>query len=392
MTKHNKNVENKEEIDRLNSWLMGCERITKFMAFLFVGLSAWLTTKGLFDAKIEAHAANTEGMVTAAMTAIVAAIMIGGANMLLFGLATHASKKQRWQVIGLTAAIIPFVGAISTYNAVLATSLEKATVLALRDRGVELTEYVEYSTQDAMNAQVAKVALLPQQSSLCLLADAESQNGLLTGSGGAGAVSAAYASACSSVQTIIETLDETVSATDVRRNQANDILAQMEDIPRNTAITVFERQEQFKAQDRLLRKLMQESSAERVAERIAGQLKNLENSVATLGVKKGAFGDQQIQDVANLKTSLQSISSTVNPLLSQSGNAAQKPGAMLTSDQVLVKYWKNNISTIAIAVATDTFALWIIAFLFVARSMVNDRIRELTASENTNTSPIEGRI
>ena len=65
---------------------------------------------------------------------------------------------------------------------------------------------------------------------------------------------------------------------------------------------------------------------------------------------------------------------------------------MLTSDQVLVKYWKNNISTIAIAVATDTFALWIIAFLFVARSMVNDRIRELTASENTNTSPIEGRI
>ena len=98
-------TEKQRALSKLEQTVIGWGRIIKLIAFPFFFLSAWLTTKGLFDSKIEAHAANTEGMITAAMTAIVAAVMIGGANMLLFSLASHASKKQRWQVIGLVCCI-----------------------------------------------------------------------------------------------------------------------------------------------------------------------------------------------------------------------------------------------------------------------------------------------
>jgi nitric oxide reductase activation protein len=111
-----------EELKTLERSFSRWEMVAKLMALPTMILATWLTTKGLFDSTIEAHAANTEGMVTVAMTALVAIVLIGGGTMLLFDLAMQAGRKQRKQVIGLTLAIIPLVFGISTYNAILSTS------------------------------------------------------------------------------------------------------------------------------------------------------------------------------------------------------------------------------------------------------------------------------
>lgn len=387
--------QHQHNVTKLEHTVMGWERAIKLIAFPFFLLSAWLTTKGLFDAKIEAHAANTEGMITAAMTAIVAAIMIGGANMLLFGLATHASRNQRWQVIGLVCCILPFVAAISTYNAILATSAEKSGILALRERVVTLTDYMDASMQDAVNAKAAKDSLLPLQSSLCSLTQGEASGGILTGGAkGKGATFASYFASCRSVSDIITTLEQTVAATETRREQAAAILAKMEEIPRDTSITVFERMHLVKQQDRLLGKLIRNSRSERVADRLAAQLNILENSVASLGVKQGAFGRTQEQAIANLRTTLSSVSGTIETLLaSRSETSIKQPEPMPSIEQSIARHWKSSIPTIAIAIATDGFSLWLIAFIFTARSMVREQRDDLEAEaaletdQDTSTQP-----
>ena len=52
------------------------QRIIMLCLIISFALSAWLTTKGMFDKAIEAGVANMEGMVTAAMSATVAATVL----------------------------------------------------------------------------------------------------------------------------------------------------------------------------------------------------------------------------------------------------------------------------------------------------------------------------
>ena len=277
------------------------------------------------------------------------------------------------------AVSLPFLAAISTYNAILATSAEKSAILALRDRVVILTDYMDASMQDAVNAKAAKDSLMPLKSSICSLAQGEASGGILTGGArGKGAVFGAYFASCNSVTDIIETLEQTAIDTEQRRDDATIILIEMDDIPRNTAITVFERMHQVKQQDRLLLKLVKDSNTERVADRLKAQLKILEESVASLGRQSGKLGQQQDQAVENLRQSLSSVSGTIETLVANSADVTiQKPEPMLSIEQSIARHWKASIPTIAIAIATDAFSLWLIAFLFVARSMVQQRREEL---------------
>jgi hypothetical protein len=315
------------------------------------------------------------------MTAAMAAVVIGGGTILLFGLAMQAGKAQRKHVIGLMLAIMPLVFCVSTYNAILATSAQRSMIFDMRDQTAAWQDYVDTALQDAASAKNAQASLLPLQSSLCTLAHGERNGGLLSGSRGTGAVYSAYASACGSVGAIIDTLAVTVEQTATHRTDAVAIIAEMDRIPRDTGMTVFDRQAAFKQQEVRLRKLISETSAERVAEQVRAQLNVLQNSVATLGAQDGAFGQKQTQAVENLKSSLGLVSDAVNGLLADSGAAdASMPAGVLSMDEATFKYLGRNLPSVMIAVATDAFSLWLVAFLLIARQMANSRREALNSS------------
>ena len=391
----NNSTEHKELL-KLEESLARWEMIVKLVAVCIICLSAWLTAKGLFDATIEAHAANTEGMVTACMTAAVAAIMIGAGTMLLFCLAMHAEKKQLKHIIALTLAIAPLVFCVSTYNAILATSAQRSMIYDMRDKTTAWKNYVEISFKEAAKSQNAKASLLPSQSSLCTLAMGEKNSGLLSGSRGTGAVYSAYASACSSVTTIIDTLTEIVERTHIRRDEAEEILNLIDNIPRNTSISIFDRQAQFKQQDNHLRKLVEAFNSERITEQVSAQLKIMEGLITTIGAQDGAFGRKQTQAVQNLKKSLGVVAGIVDKLLlsDNSASSATMPEELLSMDEATFKYMRRNMPSVMLAVATDTFSIWMLAFLLTARSMLQSRREELYIADlslpkiNTTTKPI----
>lgn len=372
-----------KDIDTLERQLARWQVLAKLIALPTTILAAWLTTKGLYDSTVEAHAASTEGMVTATMTAVVAIIIIGGGTMLLFDLAVEAGRAQRKQVIALAAALLPLILGISTYNAVLATSADRAMVLDMQDKTAAWQRFFDFTAQASPQAQSAKDSLAPLQASLCSLAQNERKHGLLSGSGGTGAVSAAYSSACSSVEAILLTLVQTAERSQSQQDKAAEILDALDAIPQNAAISVFERQKLYKVQDRALRKLLSESGAQGIAEQVKAQLGILQNSVASLGTQDGAFGQKQDQAVANLKESLGLVIKTVDGLLYQNKSQITPPEGLLAMDEATFKYLWRNTPRVLIALATDFFALWLLAFLIVAKNTAQSRREQLLSELNT---------
>lgn len=372
-----------KDINTLDRQLARWQVLAKLIALPTMFLAAWLTTKGLYDSTIESHAANIEGMITATMTAMVAIVLLGGGTMLLFDLALFSGRTQRWQMSGLAATLMPFVVGISTYNAILATSGERSLILNMQDTTAQWQAYMEGST-DATNAQNAKDSLAPLQASLCALAESERKHGLLSGSGGMGAVSAAYSSACGSVEAILLTLKETSERSQSQQDKAAVLLDALDAIPQNATISVFERQVQYKIQDRALRKLLTEFGAQSIAAQVKAQLGILQNSVASLGTQDGVFGQKQDNAVKNLKESLGLVIKTVDGLLHQDKSKIDPPAPLLAMDEAVFKYLRRNLPRVLIAIATDFFALWLLAFLVVVGNAAQHRRKALFSNAQTN--------
>lgn len=350
--------------------------------------SIWLTAKGLFDKAVEAGVADFEGMLTAAASAIVAATLIGGGTLLLFGAAMSAPRKLRGPIVALAICLMPFTLGISTTYAVLGNAGAPSLIYQMRDKALEYEAHYSASATDSSGAQSAKAALLPLESLICALVDGERESGLLTGSAGSGTVSAAYFSVCESVQTIIETLAETAQRTDERRDLARQILAELVAIPDDTGLSVFERQANFRNKTGALEKLIEESAAEKVADRLRAQLNIIASSIAALGVKGGEFGARQDRAVQNLKTNVELVSGAVEDLLAVDARVSvEPPGPLLPMDAAVLVYWQRNIPQILIAIAVDFMTLWFVGLLMVTRTTARTRREELVEEATKERRP-----
>lgn len=344
-------------------------RLILFATFGAFLLSCWLTAKGLFDRAIEAGTASPEGMVTALMSAAVAATLIGLATMLVFGVALGAIKRQRWSLVFLAIALMPFMLGISTYNAVLGNAGPPSLADNLADTADAIAAHYEGATSDAAGAQSAAAALAPTKASICALADGEKDKGVLSGYAGKGGVYAAYLSGCESVGVIVETLSDTAARTQSRRDEAGAHLAALKSIPRDSKRNIFARKAAFEAHAEALRKLLEASGAENVTRRLQAQLKALEGSIVTLGVKDGAFGKKQAKSIEDLRAKLAHVSAVVTEMLAaapvQQGAA---PPRLLSMAAAVRVYWDRNIPSILIAIASDFMWLWFLGLLSVSRA------------------------
>ncbi len=349
------------------------QRIIMLCLLTTFGLSAWLTTKGMFDKAIEAGVANMEGMITAAMSATVAATALGCATILLMGIAAESFRRQRLAVALLVLALIPFTAGISTYNAILGNAGPASLVYDMRGKVTEYSAYYASVATDASGAQMAKAALEPLEASICILAEGEGKGGAITGSRGKGAVYAAYLSGCTSIRKIVLTLSETVSRTHERQILASDIQKALQVIPDDIDLSVFERQAAFKEEAANLQSLIEENSSENVAGRLRAQLDILQASVATLDVKAGSFGKKQSSAINSLKEALRLVSETISTLTAESEtDRVEAPGELLDMGEAVAVHWKRNIPQILLAILIDALALWFAGLLMVSRNQIEN--------------------
>lgn len=343
-----------------------------------LGLSSWLTGKGLFDKAIEAGTADTGGMVTALMSAGVAGTAVSTASMLLLGTAVEATHAQRIHVLALAGAMLPFILGISTYNAVLGNAGPPSLVYDMRDRAQAYVEYYHATETDSGRALSAVATLEPLRDSTCYLAEQERQSGILTGSSGRGATSAAYMSACRNIGAIIATLNETVARTAGRGAEAGRLLADLQAIPADTTISVFERQARFRSAAREIAALVASAGTERVSARLGPQLEILEASIAGPGTAGGPLGQRQAAANSSLHDTLGTVRDTVRALVAHGVDTPDgEPAELRDMGAAVLAYGHRNIPQILIAVLTDIMPGWFLALLNVSRATFDARRRAL---------------
>ena len=376
------------EIQRLDSVQDG--RLTKALLATTTALggSIWFTTKGMFDKAIEAGTADAVGMGNALIAAGAAGVLISTGTMLCMGVAAEANRRQRLPVLGLAVSMLPFMLGISTSNAILGTAGPPSLVYEMRDHAEAYREYYYQTETDAARSQSAVQTLVPIGSSTCYLAEQEGESGILTGSPGRGATYAAYMSACRNIGEITRTLNETVERTAERSAAAEGLLAELQAIPNNTTLSVFERQAAFRDAAREVEAMAAGANAERVSARLGPQLEILEASIAGLGTSGGALGQRQATANANLRDTLGTVRDTVLAFVSGgSDEPPTAPGALSYMGAAVAAYWHRNIPQILLAVLTDLMPGWFLGLLMVSRGTQESRRRELIEQAKRASRP-----
>lgn len=282
--------------------------------------------------------------------------------------------KRTKRTMLLAASLMPFVLGISTTMAVKGLATAPALYSDMKERAGEWHSYAEHQQADPAAAQSVADTLAPVHRSICAAANWERTTGGITGSPGKGAVSAALKSSCEGLDAIDETLHATVGRNAQRSKSLAAALSDLEAIPEQEDISIFERQKLFRATVGKIKAELAGGNAENLREKVNAQVAILRNGVIQLDGEDGDFGARQASAIASLKTQLAGVEKTVNGFLAQgvSADGTVEPAELLSSGAAILRWWPRMIPQILLAVAVDLSILWMAAFLAASRASLRD--------------------
>lgn len=283
------------------------------------------------------------------------------------------NKKTKRTII-LGASLSPFVIGISTIMAIKGLTMAPALYFDMRERAQEWVSYAEYRQADPAAAQSVADTLAPVHHSICTAADMEGSQGLITGSPGKGAVSAALVSSCTGLDAIAETLQQTVERNTRRTESLTAALEALRKIPEQEDLSIFERQNKFRGLASEIRADLAEGSAENLREKVSAQISVLSNSIVQLEPQNGQFGERQTSAVASLKLQLVEVDRIVKGFLelSTSSEDMAEPADLLSSGAAIKRWWPRMVPQILLAIAVDLSILWMATFLTLSRASLRE--------------------
>ena len=289
---------------------------------------------------------------------------------------SQKTKKTK-QTILLGAALSPFVLLISTTMAVKGLATPPALQMDMTENSKAWHNFANDVLDNSHSAQSLVDTLAPLENTLCTMADLEEKNGVLTGSPGVGAVSAAYVSSCSAVQEITRSLRETVEKQAERESEVSNLVDELRAIPREQSLPIFERQSAYRDASARLSLSLGEGESDALEAQVRAQLAVLSGIVAPLEEDDGAFNRKQQSAISGLKAQLANIEGIVSDFLDSEHNSAaqEQPDGLLTSGKAIMLYWGRLLPQIMLAIGVDLAILWMAAFLAASRA----GLRELEA-------------
>ena len=360
-----------------------------FTTLVIMPCSAWMTAMGIMNMGIEAGTATTEGSVTAVMTALAASTTLTVAITGLFNTALNAGRRQKRHIVGLAAVLSVFTAGISTTFSIIGNAGAPSIVYNMRDAAPQWSAYFERSVADAGLAKSARATISPAQEIVCGFAEEERTRGIFSGRRGVGQASVALEGGCTGLRRINETLAETAASAEDMRERGAALLQELQDIPKDSSVHVFERQNRFRKVTSELEAIIADAATENVAKRLNAQLAMIKNSVITGGADENdAFAQKQAQAAEHLRGALAVAEREIGRLLAQTETAkAQPPEALLSSGAAVMRYAKRNAPLIFLAVMLDFISLYFLWLLLVSRkSAENVAYAEALPSSHTSRS------
>lgn len=287
-------------------------------------------------------------------------------------------NRHTVSTIALALALTPFVGFISTTNAVNGLASAPALQMNMVDTAVAWQDYAAQQVFEAASARSVMDAIEPLKVSLCTTAGLEERNGVLSGSPGRGAVSSAYVSSCSGTTAISNTLLEAVKRNEARQALVSAAIEHLLEIPEQDNVSIFERQDEFTNAVAPLKKTVADAQSENLRDTVKAQLAIATNAVASLETANTDFGELQRAAVIALKAQLADVERIVSAFLDDGvpQGTLEQPEALLPSGEAILRYWPRLTAQILAAVGVDLAILWLAAFLSVSRT----NLRRMEAS------------
>lgn len=283
-------------------------------------------------------------------------------------------NKRMKRIVLLGVCLAPFIGFVSTTNAIKGLAAPPALYFDLNAKARDWQSYSHAALSGPAAARAVADTLAPSRESICLTARLEETDGIVTGAAGKGATSAALASACAAMTAIDATLQDAAQRNDERRTQAAQVAETLLDIPERDDLGIFERQKAFDDALAPLKDALADARNEKLRETVRAQTAILAASVATLETQEGAFGDTQRAAVAALKSQLQDVQGTLNGFLDEIAQDADvdPPAPLLSSGEAIAQWWPRLLPQILAAVGVDLAILWVAGFLAVSRASIRD--------------------
>ena len=291
-------------------------------------------------------------------------------------------NKRTKRVLMLGTCLAPFVIGVSTVMAVKGLSSGPALYNDMEERAAEWQAYAQAQLSDPTASQSVIDTLSPLKNSVCQVAGLEERDGILSGSPGKGALSAALVSSCMGITAIVTGLEDTYLRSEERRVNVTAVIQQLQSIPEMAGTPIFERQDLFRKQLVLLRKELSGGASENFRETVAAQIAVLSNSVITLETNEGELGSRQRAATASLKSQLGEVESIVNNFLAQTAppETLNEPAELLSSGAAILRWWPRLTPQILLAVGVDLAILWMAGFLAVSRAALRELEAELSGS------------
>lgn len=288
-------------------------------------------------------------------------------------------NKRTKRTILLGVCLSPFVLGISTVNAVKGLSTGPALYYDMEEKAAEWEGYANQYGSDPETVQSIADTLAPLKNSICTTAGLEEREGLVTGSRGAGALSAALVSACTGLTALDSSLEENRNRSSARRDQIISLLDQLLEVPEQKDLSIFKRQDRFEEIAAALKAVLSAGNPTNFRSTIRAQVAILANSVAELETKEGAFGARQRAAVSELKKQLNEAKAIVSEFLETGAtvSSVQEPDALLSSEEAIARWWPRLLPQILAAVGVDLAILWMAAFLSVGRVTLRELRDEL---------------
>lgn len=286
------------------------------------------------------------------------------------------SKVWNWtRFIVLALAMIPFIGGVSTINGIYGTSAPAALSYDLQEKAPEWREYVKAASADANKANQALDVVGPINAAVC--DDAEGAlTGRMTGIGGAGPVSAGYAKGCAYTGNVVETLSEMATAQAARRDNLSSLLEQLELVPRDGELSVFERRDRFRMITTEIDAVLSESDAANVAETLKTQMANLNGLVATVPIRPGRYEEVQRASLDALQAYFVTIEETVSDLMTVDAELTSgvvRPGELRAMHEAIFHFRDHLWPAIILAIAIDAAVLWFAIALALSTAILKQR-------------------
>ena len=205
----------------------------------------------------------------------------------------------------------------------------------------------------------------------CILADVETDDGLVSSvGGGKGPVAAAFIGVCEQTKAFIKSIDTAAEEIRLSQKGARAALREMRAAIRDRSISVIEREDRFLDAGDRLNAAIQRIQAADLSDVLQAGADQVRQSVAEL--KAGSsFTRKQVETVAGLRQSLEGLltsTTIVSEQLKAEDLPAYRPVASLDFIAAIRTYWPNFIPAVAAAVGIDCFQIWALFFLLVSKA------------------------